>query len=208
MSQLIACKNANGIVLATDGMALDFDTQGNMRHAEVKPLIQLGADSAILAGGVTDSIEICHSLQAFLQEENISDIEDIYTAALPFLNSEYESYMRKECEFLPVDPVHHVYFILAGYSRKDQRSPLKLYLLWTKKKLPQIDGDEIGTAYSIPRRMGLEYGLGQLSRDNAPLEDILERIQSNLEKLAHKESDEVAPPFYYARITGEGFRAG
>ena len=44
---------------------------------------------------------------------------------------------------MPIDPIHQVSFILAGKTEKDQKMPFRLYYLWTKKKLPQIDGDEI-----------------------------------------------------------------
>jgi hypothetical protein len=124
---------------------------------------------------------------------------------LPFLGSEYERFMRKECEMVPLDPLHHVHFILAGRSSKDAQDPYHLYLLWTKKKLPQLDGDEIGLAYSVPRRMGLEYRLNQLCKDNAALEEVLSVIRDTMEQLGQRE-DEVGPPYNYAIITKEGFK--
>jgi hypothetical protein len=113
--------------------------------------------------------------------------------------------MRKECEMVPLDPLHHVHFILAGRSSKDAQDPYHLYLLWTKKKLPQLDGDEIGLAYSVPRRMGLEYRLNQLCKDNAALEEVLSVIRDTMEQLGQRE-DEVGPPYNYAIITKEGFK--
>jgi len=124
---------------------------------------------------------------------------------LPFLASEYEMFMRKECETVPLDPLHHVHFILAGCSAKDAENPYHLYLLWTKKKLPKLDGDEISLAYSVPRRMGLEYKLNQLSKENAPIAEILSTIRKTMEQLGEKE-EEVGPPYDYAIITNEGFK--
>jgi hypothetical protein len=103
-----------------------------------------------------------------------------------------------------VDPIHHVYFIPAGYTPKDPQRPFRLHLLWTKKKLPQLDGDEISIAYTAPRIMGLEYKLNQLCRENAPLDHILSEIKKDMEKLA-KTQEEIGPPFNYAFITKEGF---
>jgi hypothetical protein len=205
MSQLIACQNTNGIVLATDGKAIDFDPGGKMIELTVDRLVQLSKQAAILTGGAADGVEMCHALRNFLKEEGLDDIQEVYGASLPFLSTEFERFMRKRCEILPVDPIHHVYFVLAGYTAKDPQSPFRLYLLWTKKKLPQLDGDEISFAYTAPRIMGLEYRLNQLCRENASLDQILPEIKTVMEKLA-KTQEEIGPPFNYVFITEDGFR--
>ena len=205
MSQLIVCQNAHGIVLATDGKAIDFDPTGKMIELKVDRLVQLSLQTAILTGGAADGAEMCHALRNFLQEEKLEDIQEVYGASLPFLSTEFERFMRKRCEILPVDPIHHVYFILAGYTAKDPQRPFRLYLLWTKKKLPQLDGDEISVAYTAPRIMGLEYKLNQLCKESAPLETILLEVKKGMEKVA-KTQEEIGPPFNYAFITKEGFR--
>jgi hypothetical protein len=205
MSQLIVCQNANGIVLATDGKAIDFDPSGKMIELTVDRLVQLSRQTAILTGGAADGVEMCHALRNFLKEEGLDDIQEVYGATLPFLSTEFERFMRKKCEILPVDPIHHVYFVLGGYTAKDTQRPFRLYLFWTKKKLPQLDGDEISFAYTAPRIMGLEYRLNQLCRKNAPLDQILPEIKKGMEKLA-KTQEEIGPPFNYAFITEDGFR--
>jgi hypothetical protein len=205
MSQLIACQNAHGIVLAADGKATDFDPTGKMIELQVDHLVQLSRQTAILTGGAADGTEMCHALRNFLQEEKLEDIQEVYGASLPFLSTEFERFMRKRCEILPVDPIHHVYFILAGYSVKDLQRPFRLYLLWTKKKLPRLDGDEISYAYTAPRIMGLEYRLNQLCRENAPLDQVLLEVKKGMEKVA-KTQEEIGPPLTYAFITRQGFR--
>ena len=205
MSQLMACQNANGIVLATDGKAIDFDPQGNMITLTVDRLVQLSRRTSILAGGAADGVQMCRALKRFLKEEGLDRIEDVYSATLPFLGTEFERFMRKRCEVLPVDPIHHVYFILSGQTDRDPDRPFRTYLLWTKKRLPQLDSDEISHAYTAPRIMGLEYRLNRLSRENASLEDILAEIKKAMEELAEAQ-DEVAPPFSYAWITADGFQ--
>jgi hypothetical protein len=205
MSQLIACQNTNGILLATDGKAIDFDPSGKMIELTVDRLIQLSKQTAILTGGAADGVEMCHALRNFLKEEGLDDIQEVYRASLPFLSSEFERFMRKRCEILPVDPVHHVYFILAGYTARDPKQPFRLHLLWTKKKLPHLDGDEIAVAYTAPRIIGLEYKLNQLCMENAPLDGILLEIKKSMEKFS-KTQEEIGPPFSYAFITEQGFR--
>jgi hypothetical protein len=207
MAQMIACQNVNGVVLASDGKVIDFDQDGRMRQVEVDSLVQLGEHAAILAGGAPEAVEMCSNLRGFIADEGITDVQDLYAAALAYLGSEYESFMRKKCEALPVDPIHHVYFILGGRTLKDDQHPFRLYMLWTKKKLPRLDGDEIGRAYTVPRRMALEYKLSQLCREGAPLEQLHQTVKQSMETLG-KEQEEVGPPYSFALISGEGLRKG
>jgi hypothetical protein len=206
MSQLVVCRNKNGIVLGADSKALDFIPPEKVTEVEITRLLQLEKQTAILTGVAVEGYEMCKKLKSFIEDVNLSDVDEIYNAALPFLGSEYEMFMRKECEVVPLDPLHHVHFILAGRSARDPENPYRLYLLWTKKKLPQLDGDDIGLAYTVPRRIGLEYKLNQLNRDDSPLEEILATIRKTMEQLGQKE-EEVGPPYSYAFISKEGFKA-
>jgi 20S proteasome alpha/beta subunit len=205
MSQLIACRSPQGIVLAADSLAVDFDTKGALIEVKTARLVPLTGNVAILAGGAADGTGMCQALKRFIAEEGLSDVQDIYRTALPFLASEYEQFMRKKCQAIPVDPLHHVHFILAGVSSPDAAQPYRMYLMWTKKSLPQLDGDEIGLAYSIPRRMGLEYTLGQLCREDKPLDEILRTVRKHLDALGENQ-EEVGAPFTYGLITREGLR--
>ena len=117
MSQLVACRNAHGIVLATDSVALDLDAKGAMVVVKTERFLPLGDRAAILTGGAPEGAEMCRTLKRFIADEALRDVEDIYRASLPFLASEYELFMRKKCEVLPVDPLHHVHFILQDIKQ-------------------------------------------------------------------------------------------
>jgi hypothetical protein len=205
MSQLIAVKNANGIVVAADSKALDSDTSGNITEHSINRLIKLSDYTAILAGGAVAGELMCRSLKEFIAEERLRDVEAVYTAALPFLASEYQQFMRKSCEVLPFDPIHQFHFILAGYSGKNKRNPFQLYLFWTKKKRPQLDGDEISAAFSVPRSIRLEHRLNKLALSNAALEEVYAEVRSGMAKQAETQED-VAGPMAYAVITRDGFQ--
>lgn len=205
MSQLIAVKNTNGIVVAADSKALDGDNFGNITEYSIKRLIKLSDHTAILAGGAVAGENMCRALEKFIAEERLLDVEAVYTAALPFLASEYQQFMRKSCEVLPVDPIHHIHFILAGYSGKNRRNPFQLYLLWTKKKRPQLDGDEITAAFSVPRLMRLEHSLNQMAQSNTSIEKVYAEVRLGMEKQAEIQED-VAGPMAYAVITRAGFQ--
>jgi 20S proteasome alpha/beta subunit len=205
MAQLIAAHNAHGIVLAADSRAIHFDNEGNPIPFTVDRLLPLGDRAAILAGGAAQTVDMARSLQAFVSSEGLTDIEDIYMAAVPFLGSEYARFMRKECQTLHLDPLLFAYFILAGYTERDPKRPSRLYFLWTKKRLPQLDGDEITHAFTVPRHIGLEARLARLCRAEATSEEILGQVREHLEKLG-RDQDNVGGPFAVATITADGLR--
>jgi hypothetical protein len=205
MSQLIVCQNSHGIIFASDSTALSIDLSGKATHMTVDRMLQLSAHTAILTGGAAEGLDMITELKNFVQEEGLDDVQDVYEAALPFLATRFETFMRKLCEVIPLDPIHHLYFILGGYTARDPERPFRLYLLWTKKKLPQLDGDEIPRVYSAPRLMGLEYKLNRLCQENTPLEHVLPEVKKAMEGRAG-EDEEVGPPFGFAFITEEGFR--
>ncbi|CAB5122060.1 hypothetical protein D3OALGA1CA_2641 [Olavius algarvensis associated proteobacterium Delta 3] len=206
MSQIIAFKSKEGIVLASDGKAIDFKIGGGAFDLEVQRLFALTSHSAVLTGGAAQGESICRSLKTFIEEEDLSDIDAIYQASLPFLASEYETFMRKTCEVLPVDPIHQLYFILAGYLPGNDEAPFRLYLIWPKNRLPYLDGEEISSAFSVPRIMRLEYHLAQLSNEGAPLDHVLTVVRQALENQAETQ-DEIAGPFSYATITRDGYQS-
>lgn len=206
MSQIIACKTENGIILAADSKAVDFDPHGKMIVYSINRLYQLTPHTAIITGGSAVGEKMCGSLKDFVRHEKLVDIEEVHSAALPFLASEYERFMRKVCEYLPIDSINQVHFILGGYSQKAKKNPLQLYLLWTKKKLPLLDADEISVAYSVPRLITLEYKLNQWCKENENLAEILSHIRRHVEKQSAI-NPEVSAPFSFALITRNGFQS-
>lgn len=140
------------------------------------------------------------ALKGFLQEEGFDDVQDVYAATLPFLATRFETFMRKVCEVIPVDPIYHLYFVLGGHTAQDPERPFRLYLLWARKKLPILDGDDIPMVYSAPSLMGLEYKLNKLCQEDVPLERILCEVEKAMEERA-KADDEIGPPFRFVLIT-------
>ena len=205
MSQIVVVRSSHGIILASEDRAIQLNERGEEISIEVKRLLPLSPQSAILIAGAPEGIDMAKSLKNFVQGEGLKDVQDLYGAALAYLSTEYERFMRKKCEILPVDPIHYVSFILAGKTSRDEERPFRLYYLWTKKKLPQLDGEEISNAFSLPRRMALEYQLNQLSKSGASLDDIFAAVKGGVEKLSAQE--ETKAPFSWAKITQDGFQA-
>jgi len=205
MGQMIASQNVNGIVLAAENMAVQLDNAGQEIPFLMNRLLPLSSHAALMTAGAAEGVEMGNALKIFIEGEKVNDVQELYGATLAFLSTEYERFMRKKCEMLPIDPIHQVSFILAGRTEKDTARPFRLYFLWTKKKLPQLDGDEISHAFSIPRRMGLEFHLNTLCKENAPLREIADRMKEGIEKL--KGQGEIRFPVSYALITQEGYQS-
>ena len=79
-----------------------------------------------------------------------------------------------------------------------------MYLVWTKRHLPLLDGDAILSAYAVPRLIQVEIQLNRMSRENQSLEAIQAVIQNQIEKNAKTESREASPA--YAIITADDIR--
>jgi hypothetical protein len=205
MSQIIVAQNVHGIVLAGENRAIQLDEKGNEISLQINRLLPLFPHCALLISGSAEGRDMGSALKNFLVEEKLNDVQDIYGAALAFLSTEFERFMRKKCELLPIDPIHQVSFVLAGRTERDQVMPFRLYFLWTKKKLPQLDGDEISIAFSLPRRMSLEFQLNKMCKENAPLKEILKKMTEGMEHLKNK--GEVTGPFSFAMITREGYQS-
>jgi hypothetical protein len=205
MSQIVVAKNAQGIVLAAENSAIQLDETGREISLQVNRLLPLTSHCALLAAGAPEGTEMGNALKSFVQGEKLNDVQELYGASLAFLSTEYERFMRKKCELLPIDPIHQVSFILAGRTEQDHAMPYRLYFLWTKKKLPQLDGDEISHAFSFPRRMGLEFQLNKMCKENAQPKEILKRIAEGMERL--KTQGEVSSNLSYAMITQQGYQS-
>ena len=205
MSQLIACKTKEGLVLATDSKAVDVDQNGNLIELKVDRMHQLSEHTVILNGGAANGELMCHALKNFVHDENLQNVDDIYLATMPFLATEYERFMRSTCKVVPIDPIHQVSFILGGYTDKNAVDPFHLYLIWNKRKLPLLDSDEIGISFAVPRIIKLEHRLFQLVNQNAEMDRIMTTVRGEMEKLAAS-NEEVSEPLAFATITKEGFR--
>lgn len=205
MSQIIVAQNMNGIVLAAENRAVHLDEKGEEVPLAIDRLIPITTHSALLVAGAAEGTDMGMLLKNFIRDEKLTDVQDIYGASLPFLSTEYERFMRKKCELLPIDPIHQVSFVLAGRTERDKEMPFRLYFVWTKKKLPRLDGEEISHAFSLPRRMGLEFQLNKMCKENASPGEVLKRVVEGMEQL--KCQGEVSSVCSYATITQIGFQS-
>ena len=114
MSQIVVAQNLHGIVLAAENRAVQLDERGQEISLQVHRLLLLTSHAALVSIGAAEGIEMGNALKAFIAGEKLNDVEDLYGASLAFLSTEFERFMRKKCELLPIDPIHQVSFILGG----------------------------------------------------------------------------------------------
>lgn len=205
MSQVIVAQNIHGVVLAAENQAIQLDGEGKEISIQINRLLSLTSHCALLITGATEGTEMGNALKNFIQGEGIDDVQDLYGAALAFLSTEYERFMRKKCELQPIDSIHQVSFILAGKTERDSTRPFRSYFLWTKKKLPQLDGEDISHTFSLPRRMGLEVQLDILCKENASLGEIFNKVVEGVSHL--KAQGAVGSSFSFAMITQGGVQS-
>jgi len=204
MTQALAAFNQHGLVLATDSRATRFDDQGRPEFFEVKKLLPLGTHLAVLSGGAGVSVPLSLALKAEVgKRRGLDDPEDLADFALPFLSRAYEQYLHVHGP--GPEGLRRIYFILAGYSPETPPPGYHLYLLGSEEGEPPLIPLARGNLMVMPRNLGMEMRLVKALATNAPVPELLEMSREFLEKQAEKK-EEVAPPFYFATITPEGYR--
>jgi hypothetical protein len=203
MGQLIACASDAGIVVATDSRAEFFEPRGEERFITVDRLVPVTSHAVLVSAGAWQAQDVCRDFAAFAKGENLTDIEALIDAAIPFFTSRVDDILRKMCETIPPDPIINMYMLLAGYSSGSPNNPGHLFIIWDRPKPPKVEYNRVTNIYSLPRRMGLEFSLKQLVESKAPLSQVVGVTKSHMEKLAGMD-ESIGPPFHYVTITGKG----
>ncbi|RJR47651.1 MAG: hypothetical protein C4567_00790 [Deltaproteobacteria bacterium] len=203
MGQLIACAATEGIFLASDSRTEFFGAGGEEHFIAVERLIPVGAHAVLASAGAVEGHALCRDFADFAKDEGLADINALMEAAMPFFTGRYDEVMRKMCEKLPVDPLHNMYLLLAGYSAKHPEHPARLFIVWNRPKPPKIEYNQVTNIFTLPRRLGLEYKLAQLLAKKAPLAEIAAAAKEAMQKLANQD-EYIGPPFHYLTITAAG----
>jgi hypothetical protein len=202
MGQLIACAAAEGVLVGTDSRAEFFDPGGE-RFITVDRLVPVTSHAVLASAGNWEASDICKEFAGFAKGEGITDIDGLIDAAIPYFTGKYDELLRKHCETVPPDPVVNMYLLLAGYDLKSKDNPSRLFIIWDRPKPPKIEYNLVTNIFTLPRRMGLEYLLNQLVKQQAPLAQVVAAAKAGMEKLAAQD-DRIGAPFRYLTITAAG----
>lgn len=203
MGQLIACATPEGVLLASDSRTEFFAPGGEERFLTLNRLIRVSSHAVLASAGAEEGHELCQDFARFAQDEGLTEVDALIEAAVPFFAGRYDDILRKMCEKLPVDPLHNMYLLVAGYSAKTPTNPARLFIIWNRPQPPKIESNHVTNIFTLPRRMGLEYKISQLTAQKAPLADITAVSRAAMEKLAQQDGY-IAPPFHFLTVTAAG----
>lgn len=203
MGQLLACATVDGILVASDSRAEFFSPTGEEKFITTQRLIPLASHAVLASAGALEAQDLAQDFADFAKGENLTDIDALIEAAVPFFTGKVDEFFRKACEKLPLDPVINMYLLLAGLSEKTPDNPHRLFVIWDRVRPPKIESTSAAHIFTLPRRMSLEFKLNGLVAAMKPLADVVALAKSAMEKLASQD-EYVGPPFTYMTITRQG----
>jgi 20S proteasome alpha/beta subunit len=204
MTQALAAYHQHGLLLATDSLATRFTGTGQTEFFNLEKLFPLGTHAAILSGGAGVSVPLSRALAREIhRHRGLDDLDDLVELALPFLSGGYARYLEQH----GADPegFRRIYFILAGYSPDKPPPGYALTLLGSEEDEP-LKIIPVTNQVVMPRNLGMEMRLFQALNRGADLTELLKMSKDFLEKMAAAK-EEVGPPFYFATITPDGYKA-
>jgi hypothetical protein len=203
MGQLIACATAEGVLVGSDSRTVIFEPGGEERLISLNRLLKV-ADHVILASaGAVEAQDLCQDFAGFAKGEKLTDVDELIDAAIPYFTGRVDDVMRRMCEKLPLDPVINLYLLLAGYSAKTPDHPGRLFIIWDRPKPPKVEFNRVADVFTLPRRLGLEYRLSQLVKQQAPLAALVDAARAGLEKLAGQD-ESVGAPYRFYTVSNTG----
>jgi hypothetical protein len=203
MGQLLACATPAGVLLASDSRTEFFEPSGEESFIAVERLIPVGTHAVLASAGAVEGHDLCRDFAAFAKDEGLTEIDALWDAAMPFFTGRYDEVMRKMCEKLPVDPLHNMYLVLAGYSVRQPERPARLFIIWNRLQPAKIEFNQVTNIFTLPRRLGLEFKLSQMLAQKAPLAEIVAAAKAAMDKLAGQDQF-IGPPFHFLTITAAG----
>ena len=203
MAQLIACATVGGILVASDSRSEFFEPDGKVRFITQDRLVPVTSHAVLASAGAWEAQDLCNDFAGFAKAENLTDIDALREAAIPFFTGKYDDLLRKICTIFPPDPIINLYLLLAGYSPKTPDNPYKIFVIWDRPKPPKIEYNQVTHIFTLPRRMGLEFTLNSLVAQNAPLAQVVDTVKAGMEKLAAQD-ERLGPPYHYLTVTDQG----
>ena len=199
MGQLIACAAADGVLVAIDSRAVFFEPFGEERFINLDRLVPVTSHVVLASAGAVEAHDLCQDFASFAKAENLTEMDALIQAAIPFFTSRYDDILRKMCEKCPPDPIINMYLVMAGYSAKAGH----LFVIWDRPRPPKIEYNRVTDVFTLPRRLGLEFKLNQLIKEKAPLSKLAAAARAGMEKLAGQD-EYLGAPYQYVTITKAG----
>ncbi len=206
MTQILTGITSEGIMVATDSTATEFDAQGEGRRFPVDKLLSVGSHAFIVSGGMGVSVELSLRFKRYAEGRELLGIEAMIPVAGAFLSGQFNETLKACGQMLGErDELERIYFLLGGYSFRSLGNPYQLALWGSEAGEVPLKRMQVGASVAIPRSLSAEVRLNRMSVEKRPLGEILDFAHEFLTKLAASDPD-VGPPFRFGVVTSGGFR--
>jgi hypothetical protein len=203
MSQIILYQASAGIFLATDSRAVQFTSAEEPIYFEVNKLFPLGRGTLLATVGAGFGLALCRDFEKRMRQMRVFETEDIFEQAMTFFPAAMERLQEQSASSPRDRELQRVYLVLAGYRREAGKSRFPFVVLASEHAADPLHPLTTGHFVCIPRQIKIEYRLSQLAPDQVDLDQLQELCTSCLAQLA-RNSEDLAPPFHFARITASG----
>jgi len=112
MSQLIACAAQDGILLAGDSRGVFFEPGGEERFISLDRIIPYSSHIVLASAGASEAHDLCKEFADFAQGENLTEVNALIEAVVPYFTGKVNEVRRKMCEKLPLNPIINMYLTL------------------------------------------------------------------------------------------------
>jgi hypothetical protein len=200
MTQIILYQAQQGVVLATDSRAVRFDERGTPSYFAVQKLFRLTPSTLLATAGAGYGLRLCLQFQQRVQQMRLIQVDDVMEVAVAFFQNQVALAQSGFPSSHPTAEMERLYIVLAGYGSVQPPSPLRFLVLAAEHATDPLHILTTTHFVCIPRRINIEYRLNQLAVDEVTCEEVESLCMKYLLQLVSN-TDEVAPPFHFARIT-------
>ena len=203
MTQIIAFQATSGIVVATDSRAVVVGENGESELRVVNKVFRLTPHVAMVAGGAGKGLLVCQRYQKHVADKGLIDFEEILFTGVAFLRAELAA-LARDPAYKPTRPeLERLYILIAGHDPGNPERPYRIVMLGSDHLDDPLRIIPVTHALAIPRQMALEYRLARTDPETANLPALETNFEKTLTRMS-KESENVAPPFHFIRITERG----
>ena len=205
MTQILAYRSPEGIVLGADSRAVHYLADGSTSYSAVPKLFRLSPHVLLTTAGAGYGIALCRAFQTHVEQKGLWQFTEICYQALPFFRSELERMRRSGLVAEGRPELARVYFVIAGRDLDRNRDPFQLQLLGSEQPGEPLHVIPNTGIFAIPRQLAVEMKLFRMQQTHQPVSRIAPVIKRFLLELA-RTSDTVGPPLHLVVVDRNGIR--
>ncbi len=198
MSQLVAVKTKDGLLMAADRRVEIRGEDGDKVEKTAKKLFSLGHFAAVATSGAAVGIEMSRNISTTLEVRKHIPYLELVPYTLSFFQAQYDRFIELGSDWFSQNPEAFKlsYILLAGFL-PDGTADFSFYA--------SEDHDEAysqlptGIALTAPRRLGLESRLMLAAAKGATLDKLNDILIEGL-ALIEEKAPGVGGPFDIARL--------